>query len=307
MKSFSEPSTTFMRLIMPLLLLILYMASVWANDGNASKKSTGGDTMAKKQFYQVRLLGTRPGWPENMTPEEEKIMSDHFNYLKDLTAKKKVILAGPCTDPVFGLIILQVDSRGEADAIMEKEPSVIGGVHTYEMQPMHVSLLVDHVSSSRYAADPSDKILRKEVVVSASRKEVWDTWTTTEGVNTFFSGNANVKLAMGGPFEIYFLMDAPAGQRGSEDCQILGWLPEEMLTFEWNAPPNFGELRYIKTRIVLQFEDAPDGKTKVTLTQLGWGKGEKWDELYAYFDRAWSYVLANLKKRFDEGPLDLSD
>src|SRR5262249_29821112 len=42
----------------------------------------------------------------------------------------------------------------------------------------------------------------------------------------------------------------------------------------------------------------------VTLSHLGWGEGGQWDEAFKYFDNAWGRVLANLEKRFAEGPTD---
>lgn len=161
-------------------------------------------------------------------------------------------------------------------------------------------------SSNRYVKDPSDKILRKEVIVPASLKEVWDTWTTTEGVKTFFSSDAKVELAVGGPYEIYFILENPYGLKGSEDCKILSYLPMEMLSFDWSAPPEFGDLRNRRTQVILQFEEIEPEKVKVKFSQYGWGKGEDWNRLYDYFDKAWSYVLGNLKKRFTEGPIDWS-
>ena len=46
------------------------------------------------QYYFVQLFGTREGWPEDVTPDEMKIMNDHFDYLKRLVARKKVYMAG---------------------------------------------------------------------------------------------------------------------------------------------------------------------------------------------------------------------
>ena len=154
------------------------------------------------------------------------------------------------------------------------------------------------------AEDQSDRILRKEIIVPATLEQVWHAWTTTDGVKTFFSSDAKVELAVGGPFEIYFLLDAPYGSRGSEGCRVLSYLPPKMLSFSWNAPPEFGELRDKHTIVVLQFGEIEPGKVKVALSQHGWGRGEDWDKLYDYFDKAWSYVLGNLKKRFVAGPID---
>lgn len=158
----------------------------------------------------------------------------------------------------------------------------------------------------RHVKNPSDKILRKEIIIPASLKQAWDAWTTTEGVKSFFSSEAKIELAIGGAYEIYFILENPYGLKGSEDCRVLSFLPMEMLSFEWNAPPEFGELRGQHTRVILQFQELESSKVRVILSQLGWGRGEDWDRLYEYFDKAWGYVLNNLKKRFIQGPIDWS-
>ena len=43
------------------------------------------------------------------------------------------------------------------------------------------------------------------------------------------------------------------------------------------------------------------------VTECGWGDGDEWDKTYAYFDRAWASVMANLKKRFETGPVDWTE
>ncbi len=260
-----------------------------------------GDTMNKPHHYFVRLLGTREGWPENMTDNEQRIMSEHFAYLRDLTMKKKVIMAGPVIKPTFGLIILQTASEDEARAIMEAEPSVAKGVHRYELQPMTVSLLTDYRSPFRYVKEPDGRVLRKEIVVPASRAEVWKLWTTTDGMKAFLVSAAKIELRPGGPFELYFDTSAAPGLRGSEDCRILSYLPEEMLTFEWNAPPSNPTRRDgERTWVVVQFDEIDPGQTRVRLSHLGWGDGADWDATYAYFDRAWEYVLDALNKHLTE-------
>jgi hypothetical protein len=51
-----------------------------------------------------------------------------------------------------------------------------------------------------------------------------------------------------------------------------------------------------KTWVVVQLEEVDTTKTKVSLDHLGWLDGKKWDETYAYFDRAWDIVLDSLKE-----------
>jgi uncharacterized protein YndB with AHSA1/START domain/uncharacterized protein YciI len=149
----------------------------------------------------------------------------------------------------------------------------------------------------------AERVLAQEVVVKAPRAEVWRAFTTTEGVKTFFSPGAKVELRPGGAYEVYFAPEAPVGSRGCDGCRVLSYVPEEMLSFTWSAPPDFPELRWQRTFVVVQLADAGAGQTRVKLTQGGWREGAEWDKLHAYFDKAWGFVLGNLQKRFESGPV----
>lgn len=149
-----------------------------------------------------------------------------------------------------------------------------------------------------------------DIEVRASLRDVWHAWTTNEGVRTFFAKNTNVKLAVEGPFEMLFLEDAPIGQQGSEGCKFLSYLPYEMISFTWNAPPQFKHARGHHTWVVVRFEELSPHRTKVRLTHLGWDEmksaypdhADEWDQVCDYFTKAWPSVLENLKKRLDERP-----
>ncbi len=262
--------------------------------------ATGEESMPQFKYYLVKLIGTRPTWPDDMTRDEEKIMSEHFVYLRDLASRKKVLMAGPVFEFKFGLIVLKVQSEEEAIEIMSNEPSVMKGIHTYEMSEMVASIMAESMPAFQYPSEISDKILKKEIEIKAPVSEVWNAWTTEEGLKSFFSPNVHIEMRIGGPYEIYFAADQPYGIRGSEGCKILSYLPEKLLSFEWNAPPKFGELRYKHTQVVIHFEETDSGGTRLNFAQYGWGKGEKWDEIYDYFDRAWDYVLGNLKKSIED-------
>lgn len=87
------------------------------------------------------------------------------------------------------------------------------------------------------------RIIKKELVVKASLSKVWEGWTSTEGAKTFFAPEAKIELCIGGPYELYFNLDNPQGLRGSEGCVVLSYLPMEMISFNWNAPPSIPTLR----------------------------------------------------------------
>lgn len=140
----------------------------------------------------------------------------------------------------------------------------------------------------------SQKIITKKTVVNCPVEKAWWKWTTHEGLKTFFGQDNQMELRIGGPFEIYFSTDAPAGSRGSEGCKVLSYLPDRMLSFSWNAPPQFAEIRSgdYHTWVVIRFAEAADGKkTEVELSHLGWPDSKEWDEVHDYFDKAWGYVF----------------
>jgi uncharacterized protein YndB with AHSA1/START domain len=152
-----------------------------------------------------------------------------------------------------------------------------------------------------------ERILEKSVIIRATLKEAWDVWTTMKGMGEFFTPNGNIRIEKGVPHKLYLIDGAPEGQRGSDGCRVLSYLPMKMLSFEWGIPPKFKELRakyQTQTRKVLLFNDIGEGKIKVTLHHLGFDNGKDWDEAYAYFDNAWDYVLDRLRTRFEKGPLD---
>jgi WD40 repeat protein/uncharacterized protein YndB with AHSA1/START domain len=171
-----------------------------------------------------------------------------------------------------------------------------------------VAVLIGGMTIACSAASAKDKpgdgrILRKEVTITCSLDDVWRAWTTSEGMASFFSPTSNIELDPGKPYEMFMNMSKPdeSGGRGSEGCKTLGFIPKEMLSFEWNFPPKVPTLRnaHEKTFVVLRFIDLGDGQIKVKFAQLGWKKGKDWDEGYKYFDAAWGHVLDNLKKTLE--------
>ena len=158
------------------------------------------------------------------------------------------------------------------------------------------------------ASGISGRVIRKEVKVNAPIEKVWNAWTTKDGATTFFAPKAKIELTPGGPYELFFDLQAPEGSRGGEGCRVLSFLPMEMLSFEWNAPPEFPGVRKQQmqkhTWVVVQFSPLAKDQVKVRLTHLGWREGEEWEKVFQYFSRAWDVVLGRLERMFLVGPID---
>jgi uncharacterized protein YndB with AHSA1/START domain/predicted enzyme related to lactoylglutathione lyase len=149
------------------------------------------------------------------------------------------------------------------------------------------------------ADDVSPRQIHHEVIVSRPRAEVWKQWTTEEGLR-FVVKESKVELRPGGMYEWYFILENPPGSRGGEGCRVLSFLPEKMISFTWNAPPELPRTRKQYTWVVVTLEDAPGG-TRVALDHLGWPvRGltdePQWLETFNYFDAAWPRVLEQLAR-----------
>jgi uncharacterized protein YciI len=78
---------------------------------------------------------------ENPTHQEEAVMDAHFEYLKQATQEGVVLLAGPCLDETFGVVVIRADNEAAAQAFMYNDPSVKSNVMMAELHPMKVSLM----------------------------------------------------------------------------------------------------------------------------------------------------------------------
>jgi uncharacterized protein YndB with AHSA1/START domain len=153
-------------------------------------------------------------------------------------------------------------------------------------------------------APREERAIRKEALVRAPSAEVWNAWTTSAGIQSFFAPEAIVDPRPEGAFHLHFNPYAPPGAKGADDMRFLALQKDRLVSFTWNAPPHLPDARQQRTMVIVRLEPLGERETRVRLTHLGWGEGGEWDKAYDYFDRAWGNVLANLQKRFTDGPID---
>jgi uncharacterized protein YciI len=83
----------------------------------------------------------KENFAETMTGEEAKIMGIHFNYLKEMLAEGKLVMAGPEINGKFGITVIETETEDEARMFMENDPAVKNGVVSGKLYPYRVSLL----------------------------------------------------------------------------------------------------------------------------------------------------------------------
>ena len=155
--------------------------------------------------------------------------------------------------------------------------------------------------TAQSTAQTFERAIRKEVTVPASLDAVWETWTTSHGLMSFMAPKAHVELVPLGPYEITF--DPDDERQGTKGLKLLGFLPKEFISFQWNASPDYPTVRANPGWVVVKFEELESGEVEVSLTHLGWQEGDEWDRAYDWLSAAWDRVLARLEERFRSGPI----
>jgi len=99
--------------------------------------------------YLYRLRPARPALlAEGATSDEDRFITEHFEYLKELTRERVVLLAGRTLnkdDTGFGIVIFRAESEDEARRVMESDPAVKAGVFRAELFPYGVALIGDEL------------------------------------------------------------------------------------------------------------------------------------------------------------------
>jgi uncharacterized protein YciI len=108
----------------------------------------GGDKGASTESVPQFLYVIRPArlamLTEGSTDQEAAIIADHFEYLRMLTERNVVILAGrtlTSDETSFGIVILRAQDESTARGIMENDPAVKERVMHAVLYPYRVALL----------------------------------------------------------------------------------------------------------------------------------------------------------------------
>jgi uncharacterized protein YndB with AHSA1/START domain len=159
----------------------------------------------------------------------------------------------------------------------------------------------------------TNRTVQLDKSVDASPATVFRLWTSADGIKRFFAPEAKIDAKIGGRYQvIFFPAKDPEGEsHGTKGARILDLVPNEKLVFEWitfagdnllgshappYAPPAERNESPLPTWVELSFEPVADepNKTHVKFAHYGFRDGEKWEQSYQWFTRAWAGVLDEL-------------
>lgn len=99
---------------------------------------------AEFRYFVSRLIGPRPTFPMDITPEEQALMGTHAQYWVGKMAEGKVVVFGPVMDPkgVWGLGVVRARDEAEVQALQASDPVILAQRgFSYETLPMATAVV----------------------------------------------------------------------------------------------------------------------------------------------------------------------
>jgi uncharacterized protein len=76
----------------------------------------------------------------DITPDEKLLMQEHTRYTRESFDAGKILIYGPVMAPggAFGMAVFEAADEVEVRQVLEKDPTVVAGLNTFEIHPMRV-------------------------------------------------------------------------------------------------------------------------------------------------------------------------
>jgi len=94
--------------------------------------------MSHRLDFICLLRLKRPDFLTTMTPEEQAVMGEHIEYIRNISAQGNIALSGAAVDGSVGVVIYRVDSAEEARRLFYNDPAVIAGIGYPELHPFRI-------------------------------------------------------------------------------------------------------------------------------------------------------------------------
>jgi uncharacterized protein YndB with AHSA1/START domain len=162
------------------------------------------------------------------------------------------------------------------------------------------------VSNTSFTEPSGDRSIQLSIDVPASSHDAFTAFTTSEGFASWAVPVAKVEFRIGGYIEASYDEDAKPGDPGNIKNQIVAYVPDRLLVLHnIQAPPGFADPElFQRTVTMIEFIALDSRRTRVTITNAGYGRGDRFDTLYRHFEWGDAYTLQELKTRFVKGPVD---
>ena len=142
--------------------------------------------------------------------------------------------------------------------------------------------------------------LVSEAIVDATPDQVWDVWTTKQGIQSWMVPQADIDLRVGGKMRTHYDPKGTLGDAQGIEHTILAFDPKRMFAFKTvKCPETFPFKKAMEPVWNVVYMEAVDAQhTRVTVRCLGYGDDEESRKMRAFFAKGNAYTLELLKKLF---------
>lgn len=161
------------------------------------------------------------------------------------------------------------------------------------------------VADTSFVVLGGERVLQQTIEIDAPVERVWHAFTTTEGFRSWAAPIADVDFRLGGIIEAAYDRNGRIGAPGNIKNEIVAYVPQRMLAIRnIQAPPKlpFDAPTFQKIHTVNFFEPVTETRTRVTVTQPGFGTGPAYEGVYKFFAAGNRWSLEQLKKTLEASP-----
>ena len=161
------------------------------------------------------------------------------------------------------------------------------------------------VENTSFVEANGQRVLQLSILVPAGPDKVWEALSTEAGWKTWAAPTAYVDLRLGGTIETNYAAGKAKGDPSNIINRIEAYVPGRLLAIRNVQAPKgfFSTDAFGQTATIMELVPAGEGKTRVILSNVGYGQGADFDSVYKHFEWGDAYTLAELARRFETGPV----
>ena len=136
-----------------------------------------------------------------------------------------------------------------------------------------------------------------EVEIDANVDDIWDAFTTTDGLKLWVAPLADIDLRVGGKWRANYNKDGKLGDPTTIENTILCYDPKRMLSMKATGFPEGFEFEAAakETWSIFYFTPLSESKTKITVVGLGYNDTEQSKKMRSFFATANQYSMNQLR------------
>jgi uncharacterized protein YndB with AHSA1/START domain len=160
------------------------------------------------------------------------------------------------------------------------------------------------VTTTTLRTASGERVVRVETVLRQPPEAVWKAFATEQGLRCWVAPVVRLDLRTGGSLTTNYDKGAAIGDAGTISLGILNYVENEEITYKVKLTDAFAErLRAEDGNLqeVVQLQRLADGGTKVVSSMVGWGNGEEWEKIFAFFAKGNEWTYKNLAKCYSTG------